>query len=247
LGFLRSSWFARNAFARFHVPKLRDRTQRGNKVGIGFDFGTSNSAVAVFDGQRVTVVSLEDSALVMPSATYVDKAFRAEVGQRAILEYIEGNRGRRVEFRAEVLGEARVSTGQHDERSGLPTTAETFTLYGKEVDDFGSPGRLFYGIKRLLADEDNERIAVFGKPTRLVALMTPILEKMRRTLENTLRNEGRSLEDAIARASVTRSNLRAAASEAMRSRSPESAKPIAMQASFDRVSARSPSPPPSDT
>jgi hypothetical chaperone protein len=172
---------------------LGDRTQLEIKVGIGFDFGTSNSAVAVFDGERITVVSLEDSALVMPSATYIDKAFRAEVGQRAILEYIERNRGRRVEFRAEVLGEARVSTGQYDERSGLPTTADTFTLYGKDVDDFGLPGRLFYGIKRLLADEDNERLVVFGKPMRLVALMTPILEKMRRTLQRTLRNAGASL------------------------------------------------------
>jgi hypothetical chaperone protein len=181
--------------AGFRLPKFGGRAQSENKVGIGFDFGTSNSAVAVFDGHRVTVVALEDSGHVMPSATYIDRAFRAEVGQRAILEYIERNRGRRVEFRAEVLGEARVSTGQDDERSGLPTTAETFTLYGQEVDDFGLPGRLFYGIKRLLADEGNERIAVFGRPMRLVALMTPILEKMRRRLKATLRSESLSLEN----------------------------------------------------
>ena len=185
----------RNGAARFHLPKLGDRAERGNKVGIGFDFGTSNSAVAVFDGHRVTVVSLEDTGVVMPSATYIDRAFRAEVGQHAILEYVERNRGRRVEFRAEVLGEARVSTGQYDERSGLPTTADTFTLYGKEVDDYGLPGRLFYGVKRLLAEKGNERITVFGKPTRLVALMTPILDKMRRRLEANLRSESPSLED----------------------------------------------------
>jgi hypothetical chaperone protein len=181
--------------AGFRLPKFGDRAQRQNKVGIGFDFGTSNSAVAVFDGHHVTVVALEDSGLVMPSATYIDRAFRAEVGQRAILEYIERNRGRRVEFRAEVLGEARLSTGQDDERSGLPTTADTLTLYGQEVDDFGLPGRLFYGIKRLLADEGNERIAVFGRPMRLVALMTPILDKMRRRLKATLRSANLSLED----------------------------------------------------
>lgn len=179
----------------FRLPKFGDRAESENKVGIGFDFGTSNSAVAVFDGHHVTVVALEDSGLIMPSATYIDRAFRAEVGQRAIFEYIERNRGRRVEFRAEVLGEARVSTGQDDERSGLPTTADTFTLYGQEVDDVGLPGRLFYGIKRLLADEGNERIAVFGRPMRLVALMTPILEKMRRRLKAALRSESLRLED----------------------------------------------------
>lgn len=185
----------RDAVARFHLPQFSDRTPRGNKIGIGFDFGTSNSAVAVFDGQRVLVVPLEESGLVMPSATYIDRAFQAEVGQRAILEYIERNRGRRVEFRAEVLGEARVSTGQYDEQSGLPTTAETATLYGKEVDDYGLPGRLFYGIKRLLAEQGNERVAVFGKSMRLVALMTPLLEKMRRELTATLRREDLPLDD----------------------------------------------------
>jgi hypothetical chaperone protein len=184
----------RSTVARFQLPKFGERSQRGTKEGIGFDFGTSNSAVAVFDGQRVTVVPLEDSSLVMPSALYIDRAFQAKVGQRAILEYIERNRGRRVEFRAEVLGEARVSTGQYDDQSGLPTTADTATLYGKDVDDYGLPGRLFYGIKRLLA-EKNEWIDVFGKPMRLVALMTPIVERMRRRLEDSLRSDGLSLED----------------------------------------------------
>jgi hypothetical chaperone protein len=197
VGLKRSSPFEghRNVVAGFRLPGFGDGAPGGNKIGIGFDFGTSNSAVAIFDGQRVTVVQLEDSGLVMPSATYIDRAFRAEVGQRAILEYIERNRGRRVEFRAEVLGEARISTGQDDERSGLPTTADTLTLYGKEVDDYGLPGRLFYGVKRLLADEDNERIAVFGKGMRLVALMTPILERMRRKLDGTLRSANLVFED----------------------------------------------------
>ncbi len=173
----------RNAFAGIDLRKLRDRTKQETRIGIGFDFGTSNSAVAVFDGQRVSVVRLEDSGPLMPSATYIDKSFSAEVGEHAILEYIERNRGRRVEFRAEVLGEARVSTGQIDPGSGLPATADTQKIFGREVDDAGLPGRLFYGIKRLAGGEENERVSVFGRPFRLVALMTPILAGMRRGIE----------------------------------------------------------------
>ena len=129
----------------------------------------------------------------MPSATYIDRAFRAEVGQRAILEYIERNRGRRVEFRAEVLGEARVSTGQYDERSGLPTTADTSrSTVRRWMTSVCRPTLLRH--QTALADEDNERIAVFGKPMRLVALITPILEKMRRRVAGTLRSKSLSLE-----------------------------------------------------
>lgn len=67
----------------------------------------------------------------------------------ALGAYVESNRGRRVEFRVEVLGEARTSTGYIDTATGWPTTAETETIYGKEHDDAGLPGRLIHWIKRL--------------------------------------------------------------------------------------------------
>ena len=95
----------------------------GDKLGIGFDFGTSNSAVAVFDGRDVVVVRLEESKAIMPSASYIDRSFSVDTGELAIRRYIEGNKGRRVELSAEVLGEARLSTGGVDETTGLPATA----------------------------------------------------------------------------------------------------------------------------
>ncbi|HMB73362.1 MAG TPA: hypothetical protein VKQ06_07305, partial [Gammaproteobacteria bacterium] len=71
----------------------------------------------------------------MPSACYIDTEFSVETGEQAIHTYIEENRGRRVELSAEVLGEARLSTGGTDAASGLPTTADTSTIYGREVHD----------------------------------------------------------------------------------------------------------------
>ncbi|HMB73628.1 MAG TPA: hypothetical protein VKQ06_08660, partial [Gammaproteobacteria bacterium] len=126
-------------FSGIDLGRLGDRAAT-DKIGVGFDFGTSNSAAALFDGRSVSVVRLEAASLVMPSATYIDKEFAVATGEQAIHEYIERNRGRRVEFRAEVLGEARVSTGQIDRQSELPTTADTVTLYGRQVDDAGLPG-----------------------------------------------------------------------------------------------------------
>ena len=44
-------------------------------LGIGVDFGTTNSAVAVYDGARVRYLSLEpvDGGEVMPTALYLSR------------------------------------------------------------------------------------------------------------------------------------------------------------------------------
>jgi molecular chaperone DnaK len=49
----------------------------------GFDLGTSNSAAAVFDGERVTVIRNAQGGTVTPSVVRIDRQGRATVGQRA--------------------------------------------------------------------------------------------------------------------------------------------------------------------
>ena len=58
------------------------------KSGIGIDFGTSNSAAAVFDGERVKLVQLSELNPIMPSANYIDRDFASTIGQSAIDDYI---------------------------------------------------------------------------------------------------------------------------------------------------------------
>ena len=50
---------------------------------VGFDLGTTNSAVAVFDGERTQVVRNATGAAVTPSVVRVDRSGRVTVGQRA--------------------------------------------------------------------------------------------------------------------------------------------------------------------
>jgi hypothetical chaperone protein len=169
------------------LDRLRKRHSE-NKLGIGFDFGTSNSAVALYDGERISVVQLEESKSIMPSASYIDRLFSVATGEQAIRDYVDGNRGRRVELSAEVLGEARFSTGGVDAGTGLPGSAETATVYGQEIDDASMPGRLFFGIKRLLGSVSTDRIDVFKKLYRIVALITPILTRMCEEVEHTRRD-----------------------------------------------------------
>ena len=92
------------------------------RVGVGVDFGTSNSVAAVFDGNEVTLVTLEDrgtdstgasehEAEIMPSATYIDRALQTRTGRDAIDRYIDDNTGRKVELVPEVIGKAMLAVG----------------------------------------------------------------------------------------------------------------------------------------
>jgi len=148
------------------------------RLAIGIDYGTSNSAAALFDGKSVRLVHLESHSAVMPSATYIDRDFKIQTGQNAILSYIESNTGRKVELSAEVLGEGRTTTGQIGDK-GLPEEANTQLVYGQSFVDGGQQGRLFRGIKRLLGNSGPQRLMVFDRPFRLVALITPLLLRIR--------------------------------------------------------------------
>ena len=52
--------------------------------GIGIDFGTSNSAAAIFDGDELKLVQLESADAIIPSATYIDRALTSKTGQLAV-------------------------------------------------------------------------------------------------------------------------------------------------------------------
>ena len=160
-----------------------------NRLGIGVDFGTSNSAAAVFDGEKIYLVKLEENSVVMPSATYIDRELKITTGQAAINRYIESNMGRTVELSAEVLGEGRTTTGQIGDR-GLPEEAQTELIYGQSFVDGGQQGRLFRGIKRLLGNRSSPRLMVFDRPFRLVALITPLLLRIQQSLVALIKSSG---------------------------------------------------------
>ncbi|MEO6079978.1 MAG: Hsp70 family protein [Steroidobacteraceae bacterium] len=157
-----------------------------NRVGVGLDFGTSNSAIAWFDGVQLHRLRLQRDGPILPTAIHLDRGYAALVGSAAIDRYVEENRGRRVELVAEVIGESASSVGGSntgDDISRLET--QRHTLYGPPYDRT-LPGRLFLGLKRLLGDPDIERLSVFERHYRIVALLTPILAHMRECAEQEL-------------------------------------------------------------
>ncbi len=159
------------------------------RLGIGIDFGTSNSAAAVFDGERVQLVRLESQDDIMPSATYIDRDLQSMTGQAAIDQYIADNTGRTVELIPEVVGEySQFVEGGGGGDEPAPVETSTQKIYGAPVTDSGLQGRLFRGTKRLLGDEQVRRLMVFEQPFRLVALITPILLRMRETIQRAIQH-----------------------------------------------------------
>jgi hypothetical chaperone protein len=153
------------------------------KAGVGIDFGTTNSVAAIYDGEQVQLVPLEDDDPIMPSATYIDAALKTETGHAAIDRYIADNTGRTVELVPEVIGNATLLVNDADpEHRHAPETL-TQRVYGEPMKDCGLQGRLFRGTKRLLGDPNVRRLMVFDHPFRLVALVTPILLHIRKSIE----------------------------------------------------------------
>jgi hypothetical chaperone protein len=156
-------------------------------IGIGIDFGTSNSAAASYDGSRVTMVQLEKSDPIMPTATHLDRELRTRTGEAAVEQYIEENRDRVVELTSEVIAKASLLTGERNiEDPNSEAEVATASVYGQANIDLGMPGRLFRGVKRLLGNTQIKRLLVFDHPFRLVALVTPVLLHMRRCIEATV-------------------------------------------------------------
>lgn len=151
--------------------------------GVGIDFGTSNSLAAVHTGRRTHLVPLEVDTPVMPTASYLDRDIQVTTGQAAIDRYITDNTGRTVELVPEVVGQASLLVGDPGANSRSAPETASQNVYGPAVTDLGLPGRLFRGLKRLLGDPNTRRLMVFDQPFRIVALITPVLLRMRREIE----------------------------------------------------------------
>ena len=150
--------------------------------GIGIDFGTSNSAIAVFDGTEVQMIAIEPGAQTVPTAIHLDRDFQPLTGSVAIRSYVEENSDRRVEITSKVIAEVEAdATGIFSGGQGAENGGENLKIYGA-AEDYGLPGRLFLGIKRLLGKENIRRLMVFDRPFRLVALITPILLSFRQAI-----------------------------------------------------------------
>ena len=152
-------------------------------IGIGLDFGTSNSTVAWFDGAKLHFVDVDPGGAVLPTAIHLSKEFVGSTGTEAIGRYVEENAARLVHLVPEIIGHASASIEDRSTDTDMTELETTRNVVFGPLIDPGLPGRLFLGLKRLLGNPGIDRLIVFGRAYRLVALLTPILLRLREGVE----------------------------------------------------------------
>lgn len=144
--------------------------------GLGFDFGTSNSALAIATpGTPPRVLRLDTarpSSSLVPSLLYIERGGATHVGYGAIEAFV------------------RLETGREVVRRQVATTREISTVFGLErvvIDvDISRPGRFFQSLKSFLKDGSYGGTDVFGTHYTLEQLIALYLAELRRRAQDEL-------------------------------------------------------------
>ena len=146
-----------SAFPRFKMALLQD-------VTLGIDFGTSNSAMSVRQGQGAArMISLEGDARTLPTALFFNaEEHRTHFGRDAIAQYLEGTEGRLMRSLKSLLGSALLQdkTAVHQQLISYQDVISLFLrmLAQKAQADLGGmPGRVVMGRPVHFVDDDPVR------------------------------------------------------------------------------------------
>jgi hypothetical chaperone protein len=141
-------------------------------VRFGLDFGTSNTSLAVSDGESARVLPIDEVAgATMPTILYVRRDGSSLVGRAAIDAYLTDERSRGpVRRQVKLLG---IRMASSDNKTSRPVEAHILA-------DVDAPGRLFQSLKSFLGSSLDSPTSVFGTPMSLTALIAIVLEHVRR-------------------------------------------------------------------
>ncbi len=148
---------------------------------VGLDFGTSNSGVAIFDGQHVRQLPVDPGSLI-PEVTrtvlYITRDHRSTIGQEAIELYSRDNINRQRRYVKQWAGEIDFHGAE------LDYVRDIFVL----VDEL-KPGRLLQYLKTALRKDDYPGTQVFDRFYPVSSLVQIYLAHLKKRAENLLGQE----------------------------------------------------------
>jgi hypothetical chaperone protein len=122
---------------------------------VGIDFGTSNSGVAIYDGQRVRLLPVDPKNVlpeVIKTVLYITREYRCYLGQEAVEAYYRDNVNRQRHFVKQWAGEIDVYGAD------MHYVRDIFVY----VDEL-KPGRLLQYLKTALRKEGYSGTQIFER------------------------------------------------------------------------------------
>lgn len=146
---------------------------------LGIDFGTTNSSIALYDGEELVPIKLDpasDTPNVLASLIYIDRDHRATLGTAAAREYLRRETGRPVRWEKRYVGDVEVVVGG----GGGPIVYDhpmTVTV------DTAANGRLLQSVKTALRDAEYDGTEIFDRYYTLDELVAIVLRELKSRAE----------------------------------------------------------------
>jgi hypothetical chaperone protein len=153
---------------------------------VGIDFGTSNSGVAVYDGQHVRVLPIDRQNVqpeVVKTVLYITRDYQAYIGQEALELYYRDNISRQRRFVKQWAGEI-------DYRGADMHYVRDIYVYVDEL----KPGRLLQYLKTALRKEGYRGTQIFERFYSVGDLAATYLTLLKGRAEQIL---GEKIESAV--------------------------------------------------
>jgi Molecular chaperone len=147
-------------------------------VKVGIDFGTSNSGVAVYDGQRVQLLPVDPKNVlpeVIKTVLYITKDYRASIGQEAVENYYRDNVNRQRRYVKQWAGEI-------DVRGADMFYVRDIYVYVDEL----KPGRLLQYLKTALRKDGYAGTQIFERYYTVGDLAKTYLSLLKQRAEDVL-------------------------------------------------------------
>ncbi len=146
---------------------------------IGIDFGTSNSGVAIRDGQNVRVLPIDPKSVspeMIKTILYITRDYRVTIGQEAVELYYRHNVNRPRRFVKKRAGEI-----DYHGSDGMFYVQDVFVY----VDEL-QPGRLLQFIKTALRSKDYQGTQIFERYYTIVDIVSLYLQALKQRAEELL-------------------------------------------------------------
>ncbi len=147
-------------------------------VKVGIDFGTSNSGVAVYDGQRVKLLPVDPKNVlpeVIKSVMYITRDYRTSIGQEAVQNYYRDNVNRQRRYVKQWAGEIDVYGGD------MHYVRDIYVY----VDEL-KPGRLLQYLKTALRKDGYMGTQIFERYYTVGDLAKNYLSLLKQRAEDVL-------------------------------------------------------------